>query len=154
MRIHILAVGKMKEPWLSSAQLYIKRLLHCHSVQIYELEVRHQGNDEIHLFREENRLLQERIKKLPAAVVWGFHPKGLLIDTEGFAAKMGAVRDSARDLVLVIGGSHGLDENTLKLCQQKFSFSPMIFPHMLFRVMLLEQLYRSHTILAGEPYHK
>ncbi len=136
------------------AQLYTKRLSHCHTVQIQEIEIRNQGSDENHLFREENRLLQERIKKQPQSTVWGFHPKGHQIPTEDFAIKMAQVRDSAKELLLVIGGSHGLDENTLKLCDQKFSFSPMIFPHMLFRIMLLEQLYRSHTILAGEPYHK
>ena len=57
-------------------------------------------------------------------------------------------------IAFVIGGSLGLDERVLKRADYKLSFSPMTFPHQLMRVILLEQVYRSYRIIAGEPYHK
>jgi len=55
---------------------------------------------------------------------------------------------------LVIGGSHGVDETIVSLAKEKWSFSALTFPHQLFRLFLLEQIYRSMTILKGHPYHK
>ena len=57
-------------------------------------------------------------------------------------------------IAFVIGGSLGLDKRVLKRADYKLSFSPMTFPHQLMRVILLEQVYRSYRIIAGEPYHK
>jgi len=59
-----------------------------------------------------------------------------------------------RDLVFVIGGPDGLAADVLARSQLKLSLSRLTFPHALVRVVLAEQLYRAHTVLAGHPYHR
>ncbi len=76
-------------------------------------------------------------------------------DSPGLAARIADLRaQGAGRLVFVIGGSLGLGKNVLERADEELSMSPMTFPHQLARVMLLEQLYRSEKILAGERYHK
>jgi 23S rRNA (pseudouridine1915-N3)-methyltransferase len=62
-------------------------------------------------------------------------------------------RSSGRDLAFVIGGPFGLDARVVAEAQARISFGPITLPHQLARVVLLEQLFRAHKILAGEPYH-
>jgi 23S rRNA (pseudouridine1915-N3)-methyltransferase len=72
------------------------------------------------------------------------------LDSEGFAAYLEERRQSGRDLCFVVGGPYGLE---LPEADRRLSFGPQTLPHQLARVVLLEQLYRGHKILAGEPYH-
>jgi 23S rRNA (pseudouridine1915-N3)-methyltransferase len=72
------------------------------------------------------------------------------MDSLDFAKFIGERRESARDLCFVIGGPRGLD---LESCDLKLSFGAMTLPHQLARVVLIEQIYRAHKILAREPYH-
>ena len=75
--------------------------------------------------------------------------------SEELAEHLNALRiQGAGRLVFAIGGSLGLGENLLRRADEELSMGPMTFPHQLARVMLLEQLYRSEKILAGEKYHK
>jgi 23S rRNA (pseudouridine1915-N3)-methyltransferase len=71
-------------------------------------------------------------------------------DSVEFSRWLEERRQSGRDLCFIVGGPRGLD---LDGCDEKLSFGPMTLPHQLARVVLLEQLYRAHKILAGEPYH-
>src|SRR4051812_8576792 len=75
---------------------------------------------------------------------------GLELDSVAFSRWMEDRRQSGRDLCFVIGGPRGLD---LDACDMKLSLGPMTLPHQLARVVLLEQIYRAHKILKGEPYH-
>ena len=63
-------------------------------------------------------------------------------------------RDAGRDPALVIGGADGIDTGLRGRADAALSFGPMVWPHMLVRVMLAEQLYRAASILAGLPYHR
>ena len=82
--------------------------------------------------------------------------KGKDLDSIGFAKLIQEemLDGFGRDLVFVIGGSNGLGENVLKRSNYRLSFGKMTYPHQLMRVILLEQIYRAHRIISGEPYHK
>jgi len=76
--------------------------------------------------------------------------RGRTYDSPAFARWLEDRRQGGRDVCFVVGGPYGTE---LERCDERISFGPMTFPHQLARVMLLEQLYRAHKILAGEPYH-
>ena len=81
--------------------------------------------------------------------------KGKQITSEEFASfisNCGVTGNS--NIVFIIGGSLGLSEGVIKRANYKLCFSKMTFPHQLFRVMLLEQVYRGFRITNNEPYHK
>jgi 23S rRNA (pseudouridine1915-N3)-methyltransferase len=77
-------------------------------------------------------------------------PGGRAYSSEAFARWLEQRRQSGRDLCFVVGGAYGLE---LERAEHRLSLGPMTLPHQLARVVLLEQLYRAHKILAGEPYH-
>jgi len=78
------------------------------------------------------------------------HRDGEMLDSLAFSRFLEQRRQSGRDLCFVVGGPYGLE---LEDVDHRFSLGAITLPHQLARVVLLEQLYRSHKILAGEPYH-
>ena len=78
----------------------------------------------------------------------------LSISSEEFASKMNKLFITNSCITFIIGGSHGLHSDIKKMSNYKLSFSKMTFPHQLFRVILLEQIYRSFKINNNESYHK
>ncbi len=93
---------------------------------------------------------------LPAnALVAALDERGRQVDSPGFAAILrGAADDGLRDLAFAIGGADGLAPGFRDGAAHVISFGPMVWPHLLARVMLAEQLYRAASILAGGPYHR
>ncbi|PVA06259.1 23S rRNA (pseudouridine(1915)-N(3))-methyltransferase RlmH [Thalassorhabdomicrobium marinisediminis] len=93
---------------------------------------------------------------LPAgAAVIALDERGKLKTSPEFAADLTRFRDDGRrDLAFVIGGADGIDPTLRARCDAALSFGKMVWPHMLVRVMLAEQLYRAASILAGAPYHR
>ncbi|MEM8957249.1 MAG: 23S rRNA (pseudouridine(1915)-N(3))-methyltransferase RlmH [Pseudomonadota bacterium] len=89
------------------------------------------------------------------AVRLALDERGRTLSSPDFAALLAHWRDAGeRDLAIFIGGADGLDPALRDGCRERLSFGPMVWPHMLARVMLAEQLYRAATILAGSPYHR
>jgi len=80
--------------------------------------------------------------------------RGELVTSPAFADWLADWRDQGRDAAFVIGGADGLDPALRLRADRALSFGRMVWPHMLVRVMLTEQLYRAATILAGAPYHR
>lgn len=81
--------------------------------------------------------------------------RGRMLSSPDFADMLARWRDQGRsDLAFLIGGADGLDPALRKGADMAISFGPMVWPHMLARVMLTEQLYRAAAILAGTPYHR
>jgi 23S rRNA (pseudouridine1915-N3)-methyltransferase len=78
------------------------------------------------------------------------HRDGDALDSLAFSRFLEQRRRSGRDLAFVVGGPYGLE---LEAVEHRLSLGPLTLPHQLARVVLLEQLYRAHKILAGEPYH-
>jgi 23S rRNA (pseudouridine1915-N3)-methyltransferase len=91
----------------------------------------------------------------PDALLIALDERGRTLSSDAFAAKIAQWRDVGRkSAVFVIGGADGLAESVRARSQETISFGQMTMPHQLVRVILLEQLYRAATILAGHPYHR
>ena len=80
--------------------------------------------------------------------------RGRQMPSPDFADQLARWRDDARDVCFAIGGADGLDPALRERAEAGLSFGAMVWPHMLVRVMLAEQLYRAASILAGTPYHR
>jgi 23S rRNA (pseudouridine1915-N3)-methyltransferase len=134
MRIIVLAVGRLRAPFADDVQHYQKLLAGHARVEIVEL-------------RDEEKV-DGRIPERAFTVL--LDADGKTFDSIGFSRWMEERRQSGRDLCFVIGGHRGLE---LERCDLRLSFGPMTLPHQMARVVLLEQIYRAHKILAREPYH-
>ncbi|HEY8576416.1 MAG TPA: 23S rRNA (pseudouridine(1915)-N(3))-methyltransferase RlmH [Devosia sp.] len=92
---------------------------------------------------------------LPQGVVVMLDERGKAIDSQSFAQQILRWRDEGRPAIsFVIGGADGIDPDYVRTADLSISFSPMVWPHQLVRIMLAEQLYRTTTILSGHPYHR
>lgn len=92
---------------------------------------------------------------LPGGIVVALDERGKSITSEALANQIGRWRDDGRPAAsFVIGGADGLDPAFVQAADLVLSFSPMVWPHQLVRIMLAEQLYRTTTILSGHPYHR
>jgi 23S rRNA (pseudouridine1915-N3)-methyltransferase len=134
VRIIVVAVGRLRPPFADDVQHY-QRLIARHA-RLELIEVR----EEEHVTRR----LPER------AFVSLLHRDGEALDSLAFSTFLEARREAGRDVCFVIGGPFGLDLDDV---DHRLSLGPLTLPHQLARVVLLEQLYRGHKILAGEPYH-
>lgn len=134
MRISLIAVGRLRPPYQDDVEHY-RKLLGGHArVDIVEV-------------REEDKV-PPRIPERAYLVLLASGGKEL--DSVEFSGWLEERRQGGRDVCFVIGGPRGLD---LERCDMKLSLGRMTLPHQLARVVLLEQLYRAHKILAREPYH-
>ncbi len=98
-------------------------------------------------------LLEGAIPK--GAVICALDERGKLMSSPDFAAMLAEWRDMGRaNVAFVIGGADGIDPSLRAKADAKLSFGKMVWPHMLVRVMLGEQLYRASSILSGAPYHR
>jgi 23S rRNA (pseudouridine1915-N3)-methyltransferase len=89
------------------------------------------------------------------AVTIALDERGKPLDSEGFAKRLGQWRDeSMANVVFVIGGADGLSPELRRRMKAVFAFGTATWPHQLVRIMLMEQIYRAATILAGHPYHR
>jgi 23S rRNA (pseudouridine1915-N3)-methyltransferase len=134
VRYTVLAVGKVRPPYVDDLRHY-ERLLARHA-RVSLVEVREEGQ------------VQRRIPD--RAYVSLLDAGGAEYSSEAFARWLEDRRQAGRDVCFVIGGPYG---TALERCDHRLSLGPMTLPHQLARVMLLEQLFRAHKILAGEPYH-
>lgn len=159
MNITIISVGKLKEKYLKDAIAeYSKRLTRYCKLDIIELQDEktpdNASEKEEELIKEkEGKAILSKIKE--NAFVIAMDLKGKQLTSEEFARfieNQGVVGNS--NIVFIIGGSLGISQEVLKRANQKICFSKMTFPHQLFRVMLLEQIYRGFRIMKNEPYHK
>lgn len=92
---------------------------------------------------------------LPEGVLVMMDERGKSLTSESFARQIERWRDDGRPAVsFVIGGADGIDPDFVRSADLAISFSPMVWPHQLVRIMLAEQLYRTTTILSGHPYHR
>jgi len=151
MEITLYCVGSLHEHCAPLFQDYADRLRHFCRLRVVEVaEPKGRFNNEKERVVRYSRALAERLGDAPYSV---FDRKGTMFTSEEFAAWLTASL-SGSGLRLVLGGSDGLDEQLMAGAQRRISFSPLTFPHQLFRVLLAEQIYRAFTIREGFPYHK
>ena len=157
LKINILAVGSIKESYIKlGIEEYQKRLSRFVDLTILELPeaaVKTPHEEDIKkALKVDGAQLKKAIPQ--GAYVIILDRQGQVFNNETLAKRIDTLQQKNSQLVLIIGGSHGIDESIVALSKEKWSFSALTFPHQLFRLFLLEQLYRSMTILKGHPYHK
>lgn len=150
--IKIICVGKLKEKYLTDAVLeYSKRLSKYTNIQIIEVSDSNIDNEKIALDKEREQI----IKYInPKDYIITLEIDGKQLTSLEFASKIDEIFLHNSNITFIIGGSYGISKEIKALSRFKLSFSKMTFPHQLFRVILLEQVYRSFKILNNEKYHK
>lgn len=150
--IKIICLGSLKEKYLQDAvKEYEKRLSKYTKLEIIELKDKKDENIKDALKDEKDRILKS-LKEKDNIVILDI--QGKEYTSEEFSAFVNKELVSNSNITFIIGSSNGLDEEIKKLSNKKISFSKLTFPHQLFRVILLEQIYRSFKILSNESYHK
>ncbi|MEM9577536.1 MAG: 23S rRNA (pseudouridine(1915)-N(3))-methyltransferase RlmH [Pseudomonadota bacterium] len=155
MRVHMIAVGRLRAgPEKDIIDDYLTRFdrtgraLGLGPARIIEVEDR-KGRG----MAAEAELLRRAVPQ--GALLAVLDERGEVQSSPGFARKLAGWRDAGRsDLALLIGGADGLDPALRGEADFALSFGKMVWPHMLVRIMLAEQLYRAASILAGTPYHR
>ncbi len=154
MVLYLVAVGRVRDAAFTAAcDEYIARIRRTQRLELKE--VREAGRRA----RDASTVLRLEADALLAAIPEGSRPFALTrggrgYTSEQFARQLRAWQHDARDIALIIGGAHGLDQRVLDRTEGTLSLSQLTMPHELVRVVLTEQLYRALTIMRGEPYHK
>ena len=157
-QITVISVGTLKEAYLKDAIAEYKKRLSQYArvdeINLKEETIRNEDDGS-----EVKRALDAEGAKIIASL-----PKdsfnvamcveGKQYDSVELARLIGDASDAKGRIALIIGSSHGLSENVKRACDARVSLSRLTFPHQLMRVILMEALYRSFTILAGKKYHK
>lgn len=155
MRAHVCAVGRLRAgPERALADDYYTRFDRTGRPlglgPVAEIEVEDRKN----LGMAAEAVLLERAIPTGAFLVT-MDERGKVLSSPDFAAHLARWRDAGRqDIAFVIGGADGIDPSLRARADFAISFGAMVWPHMLVRVMLAEQLYRAATILGGGPYHR
>lgn len=143
--IKIICIGKIKETYLKEAiEDYKKRISKYHKLEIIELPDSNIENE------------KENIKKYinPKEYIITLEIDGKELSSMELSQKIDKTFINNSTITFIIGGSEGIHPEIKSLSNYKLSFSKLTFPHQLFRVLLLEQIYRSFKILKNETYHK
>jgi 23S rRNA (pseudouridine1915-N3)-methyltransferase len=134
VRIVVVAVGRLRPPFADDVQHYQKLIARHARLELVEV-----------------RADEQVARRLPdRAFLSLLHADGERFDSVGFSRFLEARRQGGRDVCFIVGGPFGLH---LDEVDHRLSLGAMTLPHQLARVVLLEQLYRAHKIIAGEPYH-
>ena len=149
--IKIITVGKLKEKYFKDAlDEYIKRLSKYTKIDLIEVP-------------DEDFDIKKTLLKEKESILKYVSDKDYVVTLEIEGKELTSIELSKKisdtliqysDITFIIGGSYGLHEDIKKISNYALSFSKMTFPHQLFRIMLLEQIYRSYKILNNETYHK
>lgn len=149
--IKIITVGKLKEKYFRDAsEEYLKRLSKYSKIELIEVP-------------DEDYDVKKTLSKERDNILKYVSDKDYIITMEIEGKELSSIELSKKindtlvqnsDITFIIGGSYGLHEDIKKISNYSLSFSKMTFPHQLFRIMLLEQIYRSYKIINNETYHK
>ena len=149
--IKIICVGKVKENYYRDAiEEYLKRLSKYTKVEI--IEVNDLNYDKEKTIREESKLIIDKLNNNDYKILMDI--QGEILDSVTLSKKINDLMISNSNITFIIGGSYGVSDELKRMVDYRLSFSILTFPHQLFRVVLLEQIYRSFKIINNEEYHK
>ena len=150
--IKIITVGKLKERYLIDAvEEYKKRLNKYTKIEIIEVKDESSYEEDKNKEKEAENIIKYINDK---DFIITMEIEGKEISSTEFASKIENIFNENSNITFIIGGSYGLSNRIKELSNYKLSFSKMTFPHQLFRVILLEQIYRTFKINNNESYHK
>ena len=150
--IKIICIGKIKESYLKEAILeYQKRIQKYDKIQIIVLPDSKIDIPSIALQEEKEQILKQITNK---EYLITLEIEGKQLSSTEFSSKLEKIYQTNPTVTFIIGGSHGIHEEIKEKSLFSLSFSKMTFPHQLFRVLLLEQIYRAYKIIKNESYHK
>ena len=158
LSINIVCVGKIKEKFFrDSIDEYSKRLSKYCKLDILELpdeKIPDKINESVinEIKEKECNNIINHLKK--DSYIIALHLKGKEFSSEEFSKKIDSISMQNSKITFIIGGSLGLTDKLLNMCNEKICFSKMTFPHQLIRIFLIEQVYRAFKISNGESYHK
>ena len=150
--IKLITVGTIKEKYLKDAiDEYTKRIKKYTNIELIEVKDEGLVEESKAIFLE-----AEKIKKhlSPRDYIITMEIEGKQLTSEELSEKLNQIQIENSNIVFIIGGSYGLSDEIKQMSKLHLSFSKMTFPHQLFRVLLLEQIYRCYKILNNESYHK
>ena len=155
MKFKLICIGKLTEAWQrEAAQEYAARVQRYFPLDIVELKEEKGGRkgDTAGILNREGVRILEKVPERAFLIV--LDERGLNPGSESFADLLSSeMLHGGRDWCLLVGGPYGLDPEVRKRADLVLSLSKMTFTHQMARVLLLEQLYRSCTIIKNEPYH-
>jgi len=150
MSLHIIAIGKKHEDWVGTAiERYQKRLKQPFSVEWVLLP--HSSYEEDKARQEESERILTKLSGYDFVIL--LDERGKMIDSPTLGAMINERVSHSAKIAFVIGGAYGVTEQLRQAVQFIWSLSPLVFPHQLVRLMLIEQIYRSQQIEAGSSYH-
>lgn len=157
-RITLISVGTLKEDYLKDAVAEYKKRLSQYArvdeVNIKEVPIKNEDS-RAEIAKALDTEAEKIITAMPAdSYKIALCVEGTQYDSPRLADTISSASDKSGKISLVIGSSHGLSEAVKRECDLRLSISKMTFPHQLMRVILMEALYRSFTIIAGKKYHK
>lgn len=147
--IKLVCVGKMKEKGMLQLQEeYLKRLSRFTKIEVIELKEGNPSFEDQKLIDDESNRILQTLKNDDTVIL--FDVKSKQLDSIEFSSMI----NQNPNCVIIIGGSLGFNESIVNRANYRISMSKMTFPHLLARIMVLEQMYRSYKILNNQTYHK
>ena len=146
----ILAIGPKHDPdLLASIESYEKRLQYWGGL-VWNL-LPYGSQDKTVARRVESDAMRAKLRDDDYVIL--LDERGTQLTSPALAAQLDSLRTSSKRIVFIIGGAYGVDDFLRTRANLVWSLSPLVFPHQLVRLILVEQLYRAHTILDNHPYH-
>jgi len=150
MPIHIVAIGKKHEDWVvEGISRYQKRLKAPFLVEWVLLP--HSSSDGLSARQEESERLLSRLSAYDFIVL--LDERGVVMNSNGLSGLLVERLDRSEKIAIVIGGAFGVTDELRQRAHLVWSLSPLVFPHQLVRLMVIEQIYRSQEIDRGGSYH-
>lgn len=150
--IKIICVGKLKEKfWVDACSEYLKRIKKYTKLELIEVMDEKTEDEKEALLKEKERI-EKHIGSKDYVIT--LEIEGKMYSSIELSERLEKIQMINSNITFIIGGSCGIHPEIKKKANEKISFSQLTFPHQLFRILLLEQIYRSFKIQNNERYHK